>query len=125
VVATVEELAALVHGRLVGDGTVAIRSARPVGEAGPGDITFTQNGRFAQKLHAPPAAAARVDPHFKRNQADRPPALIEVADPMQAFLAVRSHLGEGRKARWTGIHPQACVAPTATIGENVAIYPFA
>ena len=27
--------------------------------------------------------------------------------------------------RWTGVHPQACVAPTAQIGQDVAIYPFA
>ncbi|MDR3634163.1 MAG: UDP-3-O-(3-hydroxymyristoyl)glucosamine N-acyltransferase [Isosphaeraceae bacterium] len=124
-VATVEELAALVHGRLVGDGTIAIRSARPVGEAGPGDITFIENERFAQKLRASPASAAIVGPHFKRAPTDRSLPMIEVDDPMQAFLAVRTHLGNGRKPRWTGIHPQSCVSPTARIGENVAIYPFA
>ena len=49
-VATVEQLAELVRGRLVGDGSVSIRSARPVGEAGPGDITFIENERFAKLL---------------------------------------------------------------------------
>ncbi len=44
---------------------------------------------------------------------------------MAAFLAVRSHLSGGQRPRWTGIHPQACVAPTARIGQDVAIYPFA
>ena len=124
-VATVEELAALVGGRLVGDGTVAIRSARPVGEAGPGDITFIENERFAQKLRTSPASAAIVGPHFKRAGTAGPLPIIEVDDPMQAFLAVRSHLGKGQKPRWAGIHPQSWVAPSARIGENVAIYPFA
>jgi UDP-3-O-[3-hydroxymyristoyl] glucosamine N-acyltransferase len=125
VVATVEELAALVRGRLVGDGTVAISSARPVGEAGPGDITFIENERFAQKLRTSPASAAIVGPHFKRTAADRPLPMIEVDDPMQAFLAVRSHLVGGAKPRWRGVHPQSWVAPTAKIGADVAIYPFA
>jgi UDP-3-O-[3-hydroxymyristoyl] glucosamine N-acyltransferase len=52
-------------------------------------------------------------------------AVIEVDDPMAAFLAVRSHLSGGPRARWTGIHPQSSVAPSARIGQDVAIYPFA
>ena len=126
-VATVEQLAELVRGRLVGDGSVSIRSARPVGEAGPGDITFIENDRFAKLLRGSPASAAIVGPHFNtgRNEAEQSLAVIEVDDPMAAFLAVRTHLIGEQKARWTGIHPQACVAPTAQIGTDVAIYPFA
>ena len=63
-VATVEQLAELVHGRLVGDGSVSIRSARPVAEAGPGDITFIENDRFAKLLRA-------CGPDEKRNVAAR------------------------------------------------------
>ena len=37
---------------------------------------------------------------------------------------MRTHLKGELKPRWSGIHPQACVSPTATIGEGVAIYPF-
>ena len=126
-VATVEQLAELVRGRLVGDGSVSIRSARPVGEAGPGDITFIENDRFAKLLRGSPASAAIVGPHFStgRNEVEQSLAVIEVDDPMSAFLAVRTHLIGEQKPRWTGIHPQACVAPTAQIGADVAIYPFA
>ena len=42
----------LVRGRLVGDGTLAIRSARTVAEAGPGDITFIESERFVKLLKA-------------------------------------------------------------------------
>jgi UDP-3-O-[3-hydroxymyristoyl] glucosamine N-acyltransferase len=51
--------------------------------------------------------------------------IIEVDDPLTAFVAVRSHLSGHRRPRWTGIHPQAWVAPSAQIGQDVAIYPFA
>ncbi|HEU5118622.1 MAG TPA: LpxD N-terminal domain-containing protein, partial [Isosphaeraceae bacterium] len=98
-VATVEQLAALVRGRLVGDGSVSIQGARPVGEAGPGDITFVEDEKYAKLLKTSPASAAIVGPHF------RPPAsasepmpeepafpTIEVDDPLAAFLAVREHL---------------------------------
>ncbi|MGP0065027.1 MAG: UDP-3-O-(3-hydroxymyristoyl)glucosamine N-acyltransferase [Isosphaeraceae bacterium] len=125
-VATVEQLAELVRGRLVGDGSVSIRSARPVGEAGPGDITFIENDRFAKLLRASPASAALVGPHFaiEAQETGKDLAVIEVDDPIAAFLAVRSHLVGSEKPRWTGIHPQACVAQTARIGRDVAIYPF-
>lgn len=124
--ATVEQLAALVHGRLVGDGNVAIQSARPVAEAGPGDITFIDDERYAKNLRTSQASAAIVGPHFRRfAPADRDLPVIEVDDPRSAFVAVRSHLKGDDKPRWTGIHPQAYVAPSAKIGRDVAIYPFA
>ncbi len=126
-VATVEQLAALVSGRLVGDGNVSIHSARPVSEAGPGDITFIENERYAKLLRTSPASAAIVGPHFRVKSApakgDLP--VIEVDDPIAAFIMVRTHLSGGQKPRWAGIHPQAWVAPTAKIGRDVAIYPFA
>jgi len=122
----VEQLAALVRGRLVGDGNVAIRSARPVAEAGPGDITFIESERYSKLLRSSPASAAIVGPHFKVGLNETGPSLavIEVDDPIAAFVAVRNHLIGEPKPRWTGTHPQACVASTARIGTNVAIYPF-
>ena len=125
-VATVEQLAALVRGRLVGDGSVSIRSARPVAEAGPGDITFIESERYAKLLRSSPASAAIVGPHFNLNQPaiKEDLAVIEVDDPISAFVAVRDHLSGDHKPRWCGIHPQAHVAATARIGANVAVYPF-
>lgn len=124
-VATLEQLAALVRGRLVGDGSVAIHSARPVGEAGPGDITFIESERYAKMLRSSPASAVIVGPHFKVPPSERPLPIIEVEDPIAAFLAVRNLLTASEKPRWTGIHPQAWVAPSAEIGRDVAVYPFA
>ncbi len=127
VVATVEQLAALVRGRLVGDGTVAISSARPVAEAGPGDITFIESERFAKYLRSSPASAAIVGPHFSgaKQEVGDSLAVIEVEDPMSAFLAVRSHLTGESRPRWTGIHSQAYVASSSRIEPGVAIHPFA
>ncbi len=133
-VATVEQLAALVRGRVVGDGSVSIQGARPVNEAGPGDITFVEDEKYAKLLKTSPASAAIVGPHFRppaSASASEPKAeepafpTIEVDDPLAAFLAVREHLRGGKRARWSGVHPMAYVAPTAKIGQDVAVYPFA
>ena len=102
-VATVGQLAELVRGRLVGDGSVAIRAARPVGEAGPGDITFIEGERYAKQLRSSPASAAIVGPHFTVTHKDAEASLpvIEVDDPMAAFLTVRTHLSGGHRPRGT------------------------
>jgi UDP-3-O-[3-hydroxymyristoyl] glucosamine N-acyltransferase len=123
VAATVGQLAALVKGRLEGDGSVPINSARPVGEAGPGDITFIESERYARLLKASPASAAIVGPHFK--PATRPEMpVIEVDDPISAFLEVRTHLAGTGRPRWTGVHKMAAVAESATIGSDVAVHAF-
>ena len=121
--ATVEQLAALVRGRLEGDGSVPITSARPVGEAGPGDITFIESERYAKLLKTSPASAAIVGPHFKSMGTTEMP-VIEVDDPITAFLTVRTHLGGIGKPRWTGVHPMAAVAESAVIGRDVAVHAF-
>ena len=126
VVATVEQLAALVRGRVEGDGSVPINSARSVDEAGPGDITFIESERYAKQLRVSTASAAIVGPHFRDNARGGKPEMpvIEVDDPMSAFLAVRTHLVGVGKPRWVGVHKMAAVSDSATLGENVAVHSF-
>src|SRR5262249_3171211 len=82
---------------------------------------------YARLLRASPASAAIVGPHFPvgPQEMGKNLTVIEVDDPMAAFLAVRSHLSGDVRPRWTGIHPRACVEPTARIGQDVAVYPLA
>lgn len=122
-VATLEQLAALVRGRLVGDGQVSIQAARPVNEAGPGDITFVDDERYARLLRGSPASAAIVGPHFPVDHRELP--RIEVDDPRSAFITVRTHLKGVLGGRWQGVHERAYVAPSATVGKGVAVYPLA
>ncbi len=123
--ATVEHLAALVKGRLTGNGGLSIDSAQPISDAGPSDITFIEDEKYAKDLRTSKAAAAIVGPHFKLPPIDRPIAVIEVDDPRTAFGDVRTYLRGAEKPRWTGVDPRAAVSVTAVVGKDVAIYPFA
>lgn len=125
--ATLEQIASIVNGRVVGDVNVAIGDARPVENAGPGDITFIADDRVARALRSCPASAALVGPHFRMRAQGIAPnlPLVEVEDPLDAFVKVRTHLRGATAPRWTGIHPKAYIAATAKIGKNVAIHPFA
>ncbi|MCY2936077.1 MAG: UDP-3-O-(3-hydroxymyristoyl)glucosamine N-acyltransferase [Planctomycetota bacterium] len=124
---TLEQIASIVNGRVVGDGNVPIGDARPVEIAGPGDITFISDDRVARALRTCPASAALVGPHFRMRAQGIAPnlPLVEVEDPLDAFVKVRTHLRGDSAPKWTGIHPKAYIAATAVIGKDVAIHPFA
>lgn len=51
--ATLNELAELIGGKVVGDGSVTINRMAPIDAAGPGDITFVANPKYLAKLRRP------------------------------------------------------------------------
>jgi UDP-3-O-[3-hydroxymyristoyl] glucosamine N-acyltransferase len=118
---TLQELAALVHGEVIGDANLAVNAARPLGEADAGDITFIEDDKHAPLLESSRASAAVVPRSFPRNGLP----LIQVADPLSAFIAIVRHLHGRPEPVPVGIDPRAYVAPRATIGAEANIHPFA
>jgi UDP-3-O-[3-hydroxymyristoyl] glucosamine N-acyltransferase len=116
---TVRQLAELVSGEVLGDGDVPIVAARPLTEAGPGDITFVDGDRNLPAWHASPAAAAVVPQSVPLN--GRP--LIRVADPLDAFAAIVLNLRGGLQSFDRRIDASAVIHPSAVIGQDVAIGP--
>ena len=81
---TLRQLAEWVQGEVEGDGDLPIKSARPLDEAGPGDITFASDQRRVAELHHCPASAAVVPSGTPAN--GKP--LIRVHDPLAAFAII-------------------------------------
>lgn len=118
---TLRQLADLVRGELLGDGDVLIEAARSLREAQAGDITFVEHDRHAHLLHECQASAAVVSAAVPANGL----ALIRVADPLAAFIAIVRHLHGRPEPPPHGIDPRAYVHPTAQVGPDASIYPFA
>lgn len=118
---TVRQLAELVHGKVLGDGDTVIHAARPLGEEQPGDITFADHPKYAVQLCQSKAAAVVVPPTFVAN--GKP--LIQVADPFSAFVTIMRHLHGRADPPPHGIDPRAFVHPTAQVGPEPSIFPFA
>jgi UDP-3-O-[3-hydroxymyristoyl] glucosamine N-acyltransferase len=117
---TVRELAALVHGTVLGDGETVVAAARPLSEAQAGDITFLESDKLAPQLAGSSAAAAVVSAAMPLGGK----ALIQVADPLMAFVAIVQHL-HGKPQRSLGaIDPLASIDPTAQVGADASIQPF-
>ena len=118
---TVRQLAELVCGEVHGDGELLIHCARPLGEAGPGDITFVEHERYAAQLPASRASAAVVSLSLQANGL----TLIRVSDPLTAFVTIACHLRDRVEPPRHGIDPLASIHPTAVIGPDASVFPFA
>ncbi len=118
---SLRQLAELVQGIVVGDPDIIITSARPIGDARAGDITFIENEKNTVHLHGCQASAAVVPVSVSANGL----ALIQVADPLAAFVIIVRQL-QGRAAPPIhGIDPKASVHASARIGHQASIFPFA
>ncbi|MCX6998003.1 MAG: UDP-3-O-(3-hydroxymyristoyl)glucosamine N-acyltransferase, partial [Kiritimatiellaeota bacterium] len=105
-----------------GDGAVVITGLASLRDAGPGEITFVANPRYAAA-----AATTRAGAVLVARDWDKPcaaPALLRVADPNQAFAAIAVCFAPPPIQYPAGVHPTAVVAPDAVLGQGVSIGPL-
>jgi len=115
------EISELVGGELVGNKEVVITGVAPIGQAGPGDLTFVANPRYRPLLKTTGASAAIVDKETNWPSL----ALIRHSNPYYAFLLALQHFHPAERPVASGIHPQSSIAPDAVLGKDVGIGPFA
>ena len=107
---------------LDGDGTIEITRVARIEEAGPGDLTFFANPKYASELRATRASAVilgeRAEP--------APCAMLRTREPYVVFGRAVA-LFAGNEAPPPGVHPRAyvgagaMVAPDASIGALAVI----
>lgn len=116
---TLAELAVRLHAQLEGDGSVEILGVAGLEEAGPAELTFVANPRYAALARGSRAAAILVTPEF--------PALatptLRLSNPYLAFAQALA-LFHTPPSYPPDIHPTAVVDPTATIGPGAHIGPY-
>ncbi len=124
---TVAELAALVAGRVLGDGGVRIERVAALTDAGAGAIAFVEEGRLlpaalrgrAACLLVPVGARESVTEDAGADDVGRP-VLIEVARPKLAFALIAAAL-HPLKRRAAGLHATAIVAASAQVAAGVYV----
>lgn len=118
---TLEELAKLVGGTLSGDGDILLSGADTIRDARPGDITLADKPELAKRLSESSAAAVVVPPEVQPEGL----SFITVENVHAAFAQIVSQFRPQPEHRPCGISPQAFVAVTAKIGDDVEIHPGA
>lgn len=104
---------------LHGDAGATVTGAAPLATAGPGQLAFLANPRYAHLLASTQASVVIVDPEHV--QGVRGTALV-AADPHVAFARV-SALFETAFERPPGIHPTAVVHASAQVAASASIGP--
>ena len=114
---TLKSLADFLHGHLIGDGSIRIRSINALDAVQEGELTFAENNRRVEQAIGSKAAAILVassvtDLHGRSG--------ISVNDPKLAF-ALLLELFYPELAATGAVHPSAVVSPTAFLGERVDV----
>jgi UDP-3-O-[3-hydroxymyristoyl] glucosamine N-acyltransferase len=105
---------------LEGDGAIEIARVAAIGDAGPGDLTFFANPKYAAELRATRASAVILGERAEQ----APCAMLRTLDPYLAFAhAVALFADDWRPA--PGVHARALVSENAVLARDVSIGPFA
>jgi UDP-3-O-[3-hydroxymyristoyl] glucosamine N-acyltransferase len=102
-----------------GDAAIEIRRVAKIEEAGPGDLTFLANPKYASKLAATKASAVIMN-----GEAAAPCAILRSPSPYLTFARAVALLSPNRPVV-PGIHRLASVAEDATIDPTATIGAYA
>jgi UDP-3-O-[3-hydroxymyristoyl] glucosamine N-acyltransferase len=100
-------------------GDTPITGVATLENAGPADITFLANSKYAQKVKETRAAAVLASQHLAGTQS----ATLVSKNPYLDFARALALFYEAPKAP-LGIHPTAVVAASAKLGANAAVGPY-
>jgi UDP-3-O-[3-hydroxymyristoyl] glucosamine N-acyltransferase len=115
-----QEIADQLHCRLDGDGSIDITGVATLEDAGPGELTFFANPKYAGELVRTRASAVIAG----EQASGAPCAVLRSPDPYLTFAqAVELFADPWRPP--AGVHRLAFVEEDAFIGEGVSVGPFA
>lgn len=114
---TLEELAALLGGEVVGDRSTTVTGVAGIREAQRGDITFLANARYDGYLEETRASAVICSREERRASVP----LVRVDNPYLAYQKVVRIFRPEVPRQAPGVHPAAIVAEDAQVGENASI----
>ncbi len=110
------ELAKKLGAELRGDAELEVTGVKGIEEAGPTEVTFVANPKYAGLARKTKAAAVLVEPEFPQIEA----ATLRLKNPYLAFSRTLGFFYQP-PAYAPGIHPTAVIDPTAVIGEGAHI----
>ncbi|MFH1062594.1 MAG: UDP-3-O-(3-hydroxymyristoyl)glucosamine N-acyltransferase [Candidatus Omnitrophota bacterium] len=117
---TLNEIAQLIDGSVVGDGNIEIVGVSGIKEAKKGEITFVANPKYISLMDHTNASAIITTPDVK--QSSKP--LILTENPSLAFAKLLTLVAPEESNHYKGIHPSAVIGENVKIGKDAAIYPF-
>lgn len=116
---SINEIAKLVDGVVLGDGKAFISMLSPIDDIVENALIFAEGQENLKKAAASNAAAVLVAEHV--TEFNKP--IIRVAEPFTAFVTLIKHFYPEPSVT-PGIHPTAVIAEDVKLGQNVHIAPY-
>jgi UDP-3-O-[3-hydroxymyristoyl] glucosamine N-acyltransferase len=114
---TLKEIATLVAGELIGDGSILIKGVSGIQEACEGEITFLANPKYLPYLDKTKASAVIVS----REVTPGTKPVIRCDNPSIAFTKIVSFILPQEDKHPAGIDPKAVLGKNVKIGKDAAI----
>jgi len=121
---TLGELARRLECPVEGDAAIEIRRVAKIEDAGPGDLTFLANPKYASKLASTRASAVIMNGEAASLNDAVPCAVIRSKSPYLTFARAAQVLSPDKPPA-AGIHPLASIAADATVDPTATIGAFA
>ncbi len=118
---TVQQLAELVAGKVEGDASRRVEGVASVDRAGPTDVTFVVDARYAQRLGPRSVGACLIAPDMQMEANGT--AYIRVESPELAFSKLLGVFHPEHRPD-PGVHPTAIVGRGSRIGADASIGPY-
>jgi UDP-3-O-[3-hydroxymyristoyl] glucosamine N-acyltransferase len=113
------ELASRLECRLEGDGDIEITGVAGIEEAGPGELTFFTNPRYAPELRRTGASAVILGEHAEA----APCAMLRVRQPYLTFARAVELFADPWRPE-PGVHRLACIGRDVELAPDVSVGPF-
>ncbi len=116
---TVDEVAKLLGGEVLGDPALVLKGFAPADRAQAGDLTFAENENYFVRAEESAASAVLIDASFTSGRK----TLIKVSNARIAFAKVLP-LFFPEPTLTPGIHPTAVIASTAQVDATAHVGPY-
>ncbi len=115
---TVEQIAQILGGKVVGDGNRKVNNLAKIQEGVEGSITFLSNPKYENFIYTTQASAAIVSKSFEAKQY-LTTTLVLVDDPYTSFTILLEEYHKLMTFRKSGVENPSFIGGNSTTGENI------
>ncbi len=112
---TLGDIAKAIGADVHGDSSLEIQKLATLDQAGSGDLGFLFDRSYRKFLKVTQASAIILS---QENLADCPVSALVMSNPYLGYAKSAQLIAQQQQVTRTGIHPSACVSPTASIPES-------
>lgn len=120
---TAKQIAEYLGGTVEGNPDAEVRTFAKIEEGAEGAISFLANPHYAHYIYETASSIVLVNNDFKPEREVKA-TLVRVDNAYEAIARLLT-LYQSMAQKRTGIHPLACIAPTAELGDGCYVGPFA